>query len=101
MNETFQADNKGGAKSIDGNKRPVQKTGVDKLALRYRTVNDLDNPPYESVDCEKDDSLGYAYIAKYHCIYLSNLKVSIIMGEKIYNINVLLSMSLYRISYLK
>lgn len=99
MNETFQTDNESSAESIDRNKRSVQKTGIDKLALRYGAVKDLDNPPHESVDCEKDDNLGYAYIAKYHGIYLSNLNVFIIMSEKIYNINVLLSMSLCRISH--
>ena len=46
--------------AVDGNERSVQKSRIDKLALGYWTVNNLDDPSQEGVDREKRHIIKYA-----------------------------------------
>jgi len=78
MDQKFQDDNKSGPETVDGNERPVYKTGVDKFAFGDGPVHDFYDPPHERVDRKKNYSLGYVYIIKYHYdIFITSLEFNI------------------------
>jgi hypothetical protein len=78
MNQKFQDYNKSGPETVDGNERPVYKTGVDKLVFGDGPVHGFYDPPHERVDSEKNDSLEYTYTIKYHYdIFITCLKFNI------------------------
>ena len=78
MDQKFQDDDKSSPETIDGDERPVYKTGVDKLAFGDGPVHRFYDPPHERVDRKKNDSLEYTYTIKYHYdIFITSLEFKI------------------------
>jgi hypothetical protein len=78
MDQKFQDDDKSSPETIDGDERPVYKTGVDKLAFGDGPVQGFYDPPHERVDRKKNDSLEYTYTIKYHYdIFITSLEFKI------------------------
>ena len=66
MKKKLKDDYKSRTYGVDGNKRPIQKSRIDKLPLGYGTVNNLDDPSQEGVDREKRHIIKYAYAVIQH-----------------------------------
>ncbi len=77
MEKILKNKDKSRAYAVNGNERPVQKTGIDKLPLSEGTINNLDDPSHKRVDREKCQIKKYAcafiwYALAHHHIVLRN-----------------------------
>lgn len=78
MEKILKNKDKSRAYAVNGNERPVQKTGIDKLPLSDGTVNNLDDPSHKGVDREKRQIEKYVcaviwHDLVYHHIILRNI----------------------------